>query len=111
MLQLSTIKLCKSARHATIYAAAGLQLRVYDACTAILIWVIPNQHFKSTLLGGGHTKEYAVYARENDDNSGRPLTLPQITQLNVITEIPFDFSQEYQTVPQPNRRATVLERN
>ena len=38
--------------------------------TAIL-----NQHFQSTLLGGGggHTKEYAVYARENDDNYGRPL--------------------------------------
>ena len=31
----------------------------------------------------------------------------QITQLNVITEIPFDFSQKYQTVPRPNRRATV----
>ena len=77
MLQLSTIKLCKSARHATTmtYFEPGLQPRVYDACTAILIglWVIPNQHFKSTLLGGGHKKEYAVYARENDDNSGRPL--------------------------------------
>ena len=24
--------------------------------------------------GGGHKKEYAVYARENDDNSGRPLS-------------------------------------
>ena len=24
--------------------------------TAILIWVIPNQHFQSTLLGGGHKK-------------------------------------------------------
>ena len=23
--------------------------------------------------GGGHKKEYAVYARENDDNYGRPL--------------------------------------
>ena len=34
-------------------------------------------------------------------------TLMQITQLNVITEIPFDFSQKYQTVPRPNRRATV----
>ena len=46
-----------------------MQPPVYDACTAILIWVIPNQHLKSTLLGGGggHTKEYAVYARENDD--------------------------------------------
>ena len=36
--------------------------------TAIL-----NQHFQSTLLGGGHKKEYAVYARENGDNYGRPL--------------------------------------
>ena len=39
------------------------------------------------------------------------VTLPrcQITQLNVITEIPFDFSQNYQTVglPRPNRRATM----
>ena len=52
---------------------AGLQPPVYGACTAILIWVIPNQHFKSTLLGGGHKKEYAVYARENDDNYGRPV--------------------------------------
>ena len=34
-------------------------------------------------------------------------TLMQITQLNVITEIPFDFSQKYQTLPRPNRRATV----
>ena len=24
--------------------------------------------------GGGHKKEYAVYARENDDNYGRPLS-------------------------------------
>ena len=31
----------------------------------------------------------------------------QITQLNVITEIPLDFLQKYQTVPRPNRRATV----
>ena len=39
----------------------------------------------------------------------RLLGLMQITQLNVgiITEIPFDFSQKYQTVPRPNRRATV----
>ena len=31
----------------------------------------------------------------------------QITQLNVglITDIPFHFSQKYQTVPRPNRRA------
>ena len=34
-------------------------------------------------------------------------TLMQITQLNVISEIPFDLSQKYQTVPRPNRRATV----
>ena len=32
---------------------AGLQPPVFDACAAILICVIPNQHFKSTLLGGG----------------------------------------------------------
>ena len=25
----------------------------------------------------------------------------------VITEIPFDFSQKFQTVPRPNRRAAV----
>ena len=31
----------------------------------------------------------------------------QIIQFNVIAEIPFDFSQKYQTVPRPNRRATV----
>ena len=24
--------------------------------------------------GGGHIKEYGLYARENDDNSGRPLS-------------------------------------
>ena len=55
---------------------ASLQPPVYDVYTALLIRVIPNQHFKSTLLGGGggHKKEYAVYARENDDNYGRPLT-------------------------------------
>ena len=27
-----------------------------------------------TLLGWGHKKEYDVYARENYDNIGRPLT-------------------------------------
>ena len=54
---------------------ASLQPPVYDVYTALLIRVIPNQHFKSTLLGGGgHKKEYVVYARENDDNYGRPLT-------------------------------------
>ena len=36
-------------------------------------------HFESTFSkyafgrGGGHKKEYAVYARENDDNYGWPL--------------------------------------
>ena len=57
---------------------ASLQPPVYDVYTALLIRVIPNQHFKSTLLGGGgrgHKKEYAVYARENDDNYGRPLNV------------------------------------
>ena len=55
---------------------ASLQPPVYDVYTALLIRVIPNQHFKSTLLGGGEgvtKKEYAVYAHENDDNYGRPL--------------------------------------
>ena len=40
-----------------------------------------NGHFESTFSkyafgrggGGGHKKEYDVYARENDDNYGRPL--------------------------------------
>ena len=39
-------------------------------------------HFESTFSkfafgrgGGGHKNEYAVYARENDDNYGRPLTV------------------------------------
>ena len=52
---------------------ASLQPPVYDVYTALLIRVIPNQHLKSTLLGGGRKKEYAVSARENDDNYGRPL--------------------------------------
>ena len=69
MLQLSLIKFCKSARFERRFAAAGL------------IWVIPHQHFKSTLLGVGHKKEYAVYARENDDNSGRPLRNKCLLQL------------------------------
>ena len=40
---------------------------------------------------------------------GQFVKLPRcpITQLNVITKIPFDFSQKYHTVPRPNRRATV----
>ena len=32
--------------------------------------------------GGGHKKEYAVYARENDDNSGRPLTKLQLKKVD-----------------------------
>ena len=66
---------------------ASLQPPVYDVYTALLIRVIPNQHFKSTLLGGGggHKKEYAVYARENDDNYGRPLNMmPFKTKLKVV---------------------------
>ena len=42
-------------------------------------------HFESTFSkyafgrgGGGHKKEYAVYARENDDNYGRPLRIKNI---------------------------------
>ena len=36
------------------------------------------------------------------------VTLPRCPiQFNMIAEIPFDFSQKYQTVPRPNRRATV----
>ena len=42
--------------------------------------VYDHGHFESTFSkyafgrgGGGHKKEYAVYARENDDNYGRPL--------------------------------------
>ena len=67
MLQLSTIKLCKSA-HATT--------RTYFESR-----FMTHGHFESTFSkyaferggGGGKKKEYAVYARENDDNYGRPL--------------------------------------
>ncbi len=68
MLQLSTIKLCKSA-HATTRTYFERRFMTHG-------------HFESTFSkyafgrgGGGHKKEYAVYARENDDNYGRPLTL------------------------------------
>ena len=64
---------------------ASLQPPVYDVYTALLIRVIPNQHFKSTLLGGGHKKEYAVCARENDDNYGRPLTRLDNLQVAIQT--------------------------
>ena len=38
--------------------------------------VVKNQHFQRTLLGGrGHKKEYPVYAFDNADNYGLPLTL------------------------------------
>ena len=33
--------------------------------------------------GRGHKKEYAVYARENNDNSGRPLTPVVPCRINV----------------------------
>ena len=52
--------------------------------TAIL-----NQHFQSTLLGGGEgvtKKEYAVYARENDDNYGRPLS--RLCEFGMFTNYP-----------------------
>ena len=68
MLQLSTIKLCKSAQATT---------RTYFERR-----FMTNGHFESTFStyafgrgGGGHKKEYAVYARENDDNYGRPLNI------------------------------------
>ena len=52
-------------------------------------------HFESTFSkyafgrgGGGHKKEYAVYARENDDNYGRPLTYKNVNKyFNVIMEV------------------------
>ena len=78
MLQLSTITLCKSARHATTmtYFERQFAAPVYDACTAILYGLSRINILKVRFWvgGGGHKKEYAVYARENDDNSGRPLT-------------------------------------
>ena len=47
-------------------------------------------HFESTFSkyafgrgGGGHNKEYAVYARENDDNYGRPLSGPTFDTFSV----------------------------
>ena len=45
-------------------------------CTHIknVVYGSENLHFQSTLLvcreRGGHKKEYSVYARDNDDNSG-----------------------------------------
>ena len=42
--------------------------------------VIKNQHFQSTLFGregGGQKNEYSVYALDNVDNSGRPLSRSQ----------------------------------
>ena len=42
------------------------------------IRIVKNQHFQSTLLGGreggGHKKEYSVYAFGNVDYYGRPLS-------------------------------------
>ena len=34
--------------------------------------------------GGGHKKEYAVYARENDDNYGRPLSTMNIERMSMV---------------------------
>ena len=56
---------------------ADLQPPVYDAYLRPFSYGL----FRINILkvrfwegGGGHKKEYAVYARENDDNYGRPLT-------------------------------------
>ena len=75
MLQLSTIKLCKSA-HATTRTYFERRFMIHG-------------HFESTFSkyafgrgGGGHKKEYAVYARENDDKYGRPLNEPGILKLH-----------------------------
>ena len=55
-------------------------------------------HFESTFSkyafgrgGGGHKKEYAVYARENDDNYGRPLMQFVCSCLNAVRK---DFKEE-----------------
>ena len=37
--------------------------------------------------GGGHKKEYAVYARENDDNYGRPLSYSHFLGVLLTTAI------------------------
>ena len=73
MLQLSTIKLYKSA-HATTMTYFERRFMTHG-------------HFESTFSkyafgrGEGVTKkEYALYARENDDNYGRPLRGSQIQQ-------------------------------
>ena len=76
MLQLSTIKPCAKVRgQCRTRQCLELGTTVTHGHFDGGLWVIPNQHFQSTLLGGGRgsQKEYAVYARENDDNHGRPL--------------------------------------
>ena len=52
-------------------------------------------HFESTFSkyafgrgGGGHKKEYAVYARENDDNYGRPLKGLMKAVINTVVRSP-----------------------
>ena len=40
---------------------------------------LKNQHFQSA-LGRSHKKEYSLYALDNGDNSGRPVTRFTLTQ-------------------------------
>ena len=84
MLRLSTIKLCKSA-HATTRTYFERRFMTHG-------------HFESTFSkyafgrgGGGHKKEYAVYARENDDNYGRPLTSLRNFGNSVYPALPVSF--------------------
>ena len=78
MLQLSTIKLCAKVH--------GQWTCNDNVLNDLFRTTVTHGHFdmgysESTFSkyafvrgGGGHKKEYAVYARENDDNYGRPLT-------------------------------------
>ena len=70
VLQLSTIKLCKSAR--TCNDKDLFRTSVYDT-RPFWYGLFRINIFKVRFWEGGHTKEYAVYAHENDDNYGRPL--------------------------------------
>ena len=71
VLQLSTIKLCKSAR--TCNDKDLFRTSVYDA-RPFWYGLLRINIFRVRFWEGGHKKEYAVYANENDDNYGRPLT-------------------------------------